>query len=173
VIPNGYTGPAEPAGRLEVGEPPTIVFPGGMVYGPNADGAEFFVNQVLPRLRRLVPEVRVRLVGSVGKRVKHLGSIDSVTVTGVVPDITSELRRADILIAPIRYGGGTRIKILEGFAHQIPVVSTTLGHEGLEVVPGEHLLVADDPDEFAERARDFSRTCRCAVGSGRAASSCS
>jgi glycosyltransferase involved in cell wall biosynthesis len=172
VIPNCYTRPAEPAGRLEVGEPPTIVFPGTMVYEPNADAAEFFVNHVLPRLRRLVPAVRVRLVGSVGKRVKRLGSADGVTATGVVPDITSELRRADILIAPIRYGGGTRLKILEGFAHQIPVVSTTLGHEGLEVVPEEPSWWRTTPTSSPEPAGDFSPTCRYAAGSGRAPSSC-
>jgi glycosyltransferase involved in cell wall biosynthesis len=72
-----------------------------------------------------------------------------VTLTGQVPDITDELARADIVIIPLRYGSGTRVKILEAFAHRIPVVSTTMGAEGLEVEPGTHLLVADDPDAIA------------------------
>ena len=68
---------------------------------------------------------------------------------GEVADVTAELMAADIVVVPIRFGGGTRIKILEAFAHRIPVVSTTVGCEGLDVVDGEHLLVADDPATFA------------------------
>ena len=68
-----------------------------------------------------------------------------VIVVGRVPDITAELARADIVVVPIRYGSGTRVKIIEAFAHRIPVVSTSLGAEGLGVTDGVHLLIGDDP----------------------------
>jgi glycosyltransferase involved in cell wall biosynthesis len=74
----------------------------------------------------------------------------SVTVTGQVPDITAELSQADVIVIPLRYASGTRVKILEAFAHRVPVVSTTVGAEGLEVRPGTHLLVADDAGGIAE-----------------------
>jgi glycosyltransferase involved in cell wall biosynthesis len=66
-----------------------------------------------------------------------------------VPDLTVELREAALAVVPIRFGGGTRIKILEAFAHGLPVVTTTVGAEGLEVEDGRHLLVADDADALA------------------------
>jgi glycosyltransferase involved in cell wall biosynthesis len=72
-----------------------------------------------------------------------------VTVVGEVPDVLPELAAADVAVVPVRFGGGTRIKILEAFAYGVPVVSTTVGCEGLDVVDGEHLLVADTPDSFA------------------------
>ena len=68
---------------------------------------------------------------------------------GQVPSMEDELARASVAVVPIRFGSGTRIKILESFAHNVPVVSTTLGAEGLEVEDGVHLLLADDPEEFA------------------------
>jgi glycosyltransferase involved in cell wall biosynthesis len=78
---------------------------------------------------------------------------DGVVVTGFVPDIVDELRHADIVAVPIFYGGGTRIKILEAFAHRIPVVSTLAGAEGLDVGDKEHLLIADSPEAFADACR--------------------
>ena len=70
-------------------------------------------------------------------------------MVGPVPDITTELRRADMVVVPIRFGSGTRVKIIEAFAHRIPVVSTTLGAEGLGVEDGRHLLLADTAQGLA------------------------
>lgn len=89
-------------------------------------------------------------MGTVNRQVEALGALPGVTVTGWVPDMAAELARADLAVAPILYGGGTRIKILEAFAHRLPVVSTTVGVEGLDAVAGRHLLVADDPRAFAD-----------------------
>ena len=72
-----------------------------------------------------------------------------MTVLGRVPDMIPELARADIAVVPIRYGGGIRNKILESFAHRIPVVSTTIGAEGIDAEDGIHLLIADSPEDFA------------------------
>jgi glycosyltransferase involved in cell wall biosynthesis len=149
VVPNAYVPPERPAGRLDPGEPPTILLVGPLTYAPNADAARFLVKEVLPRLRVRLPEARVRLVGYHDDRVEDLRRVDGVTVTGLVSDITAELARADVVAVPVRFGGGTRVKILEAFAHRIPVVSTTLGCEGIDAHHRRHLLIADDPDSFA------------------------
>jgi polysaccharide biosynthesis protein PslH len=149
VVPNGYSPPARPVGGDEVRRPPTVVLAGSFSYTPNADAARYLVLEVVPRVRARIPEVKVRLVGHHDDRIADLASED-VVLTGRVPDIEGELARADVVIVPIRFGGGTRIKILEAFAHRIPVVSTSVGCEGLDVANGEHLLIADDPDGLAE-----------------------
>jgi glycosyltransferase involved in cell wall biosynthesis len=149
VVPNIYPAPDQTVGRTMVGSPPTVSIIGQLHYAPNADAAAFFVNDVLPLLRAEVPDVQVRLVGQPSPSVSALADVDGVTVTGLVPDIAAELARADVCAVPIRFGGGTRIKILEAFAHRMPVISTTLGSEGLDVVDGRHLVLADDAASFA------------------------
>jgi glycosyltransferase involved in cell wall biosynthesis len=149
VVPNGYRPPARPVGHAEVRQPPTVVLAGSFSYTPNADAARFLVREILPLLRGRIPGVRVRLVGHHDERIADLASED-VILTGRVPDIAAELARADVVVVPIRFGGGTRIKILEAFAHRIPLVSTSVGCEGLDVAHGEQLLIADDPDGLAE-----------------------
>jgi glycosyltransferase involved in cell wall biosynthesis len=97
-----------------------------------------------------VPEARLRLVGRGAH--EHLGRLvaePGVDVVGAVPDVGPELSGAGVAIAPIRYGGGTRLKILEAFAYGVPVVCTRLACEGLDVTDGVHLCVADDPDTLA------------------------
>jgi glycosyltransferase involved in cell wall biosynthesis len=150
VVPNGYHPPAHPVGRMEVGDPPTIVFAGYHLYPPNVDAARYLVAHIAPLVRRRVPDVQIRLVGAVDERIRPLHDPPRVVVTGFVDDIQQELARADLVAVPLRYASGTRIKILEAFAHRIPVVSTTVGAEGLEAVPGRDLIVADSAETFAE-----------------------
>jgi glycosyltransferase involved in cell wall biosynthesis len=150
VVPNGYHRPDEPLGRIEVGENPTALFAGSTRYGPNADGAHWLVSEVWPLVSSHRPDARLRLVGEPGSSVTRLTDPPSVTVVGRVPEMGPELARADVVVVPVRYGSGTRIKILEAFAHRIPVVSTPLGAEGLDAKDGVHLLLADDPAAFAE-----------------------
>jgi glycosyltransferase involved in cell wall biosynthesis len=149
VVPNGYQDDVSAVGRVEVSAAPTILLAGVLFYPPNADGARWLVHAVLPHLRRLVPDVRIRLVGASWPPVQELDDPPAVTVVGRVPEMLPELCQADAIAVPIRFGSGTRVKILEAFAHRIPVVSTTLGAEGLEVRHEEHLLLADTPEEFA------------------------
>ena len=149
IIPNGYQEQAKPLGRVAVGDPPTLVFIGLFEYGPNIDAANFLVNEVLPELRARVPSARVRLVGRASAPVQALHRPPGVIVTGFVPEIEAELAAADLIVVPMRYGGGTRIKILEAFAHRIPVVSTTIGAEGIDAVPGRDLMIANAPVELA------------------------
>jgi glycosyltransferase involved in cell wall biosynthesis len=150
VLANGYPAPDRPVGRPSLSSPPTVVFQGTLRYPPNADAARYLVEDIGPRLRALVPAVQIRLVGLAPPALATLDDPPDVTLTGQVVDIADELARADIIVIPLRYGSGTRVKILEAFAHRIAVVSTTIGAEGLEVEPGTHLLVADDPEGLAE-----------------------
>jgi glycosyltransferase involved in cell wall biosynthesis len=148
VVPNTYPRPLAPLGPKVPGDPPVVLFQGTFDYGPNVDGAQWFVREIAPGLRAQVPGTIVRLVGKTTPAVEQLDDPPAVTSVGVVPSMGPELARADLAVAPIRYGSGTRLKILESFAHRVPVVSTTLGAAGLEVDHGVHLLLADDPGEF-------------------------
>ncbi len=149
VVPNGYPVVSDPVGRVHVSDPPTVLFQGTLRYPPNAEAARFLVRDVVPRLRRLVPAVEVRLVGTIAPALAPLDDVPGVTVVGQVPDIADELAGADLVVVPLRFGSGTRLKVLEAFAQKVPVVSTTLGAEGLGVEDGVHLLVADTAEELA------------------------
>jgi glycosyltransferase involved in cell wall biosynthesis len=121
-----------------------------MFYEPNVDAVRFFVRQILPRIRKQSPRARFVVVGRDPlPDIAALHDGDTITVTGTVDDVAPYLRRASVAVVPIRFGSGTRIKILEAFAHGTPVVSTTLGAEGLEVANERELLLADAPDAFA------------------------
>jgi hypothetical protein len=150
IVPNGFDAPATPAGRIEVSRPPTILLQGSLRYGPNADAANWLVKAIIPHIRTRIPDVQVRLVGDPDGTVEKLHDPPAVTVAGRVPSMDPELALADIVAVPLRYGSGTRVKILESFANRIPVVSTTIGAEGLHVEAGRHLLIADDPVSFAD-----------------------
>ena len=131
---------------------PALLFVGNMEYAPCADAAIWFCRQILPRIRRRLGEVEVWIVGrSPPPELSRLGR-DGVHVTGQVEDVVPFYQRSSLSIVPLRAGGGTRLKILESMALGRPVVSTTIGCEGLDVVDGEHLLVADDPENFADSA---------------------
>lgn len=155
VLPNGYPAPERPVGRAEPARPPTLLYQGTLRYPPNADAARFLVTEVAPKLRRLVDGVRIRLVGLPSPEITALHDPPAVTVVGQVPDITEELALADAVVVPLRFGSGTRVKVLEAFAHRLPVVSTTLGAEGLDVRNGTHLLVSDDASDLAKSCAEI------------------
>lgn len=149
VVPNGYDPPEHPPGRGEVGDPPTLLFAGNFCYAPNSDGATWLTSEVLPHLSKALPNVSVRLVGEPDTSVERLSATQGVSVAGRVPRMAPELARADAVAVPVRFGSGTRIKIIEAFANRLPVVSTTVGAEGLDVQAAKHLLIADAPEDFA------------------------
>jgi glycosyltransferase involved in cell wall biosynthesis len=150
VVPNGYRSVDHPLGRLPVGAPPTVLFQGLLRYPPNIEAARWLAHDVAPRLRTTVPDLAVRLVGEHGPELMDLDDRPRVSVVGRVPEMTTELARADVVVVPVRFGSGTRVKILEAFAHRIPVVSTTVGAEGIGAVDGVHLLVGDDAPALAD-----------------------
>jgi polysaccharide biosynthesis protein PslH len=132
--------------------PGSIVFTGSMDWMPNEDGMVFFVEDVLPLVRRAIADATLTIVGrNPTARVRALAEGRSdITVTGTVPDVRPYLEAASIVVVPLRIGGGTRIKIYEAMGMERAVVSTTIGAEGLDVVDGEHILLADDPQSFAD-----------------------
>ena len=149
VVPNTYPRPERSGDHGTVGEPPTILLQGSFNYGPNMDAVEWLLGQVAPPLWERVPGAEIRLVGNTVPGVRRWHRPPAVTVVGSVPEMEPELARADIAVVPLRIGSGTRLKILESFAHRLPVVSTTLGADGLDVRDGVHLLLADTAEDFA------------------------
>jgi glycosyltransferase involved in cell wall biosynthesis len=122
-----------------------------MDYYPNIDAVCFFAQHCWPLIRASIPSATWQIVGkNPMPDVLQLAKLPGVSVTGTVPNTKPYLTTASIAIAPLRIGSGTRLKILEAFAMQKAVVSTGLGCEGLTVEAGRHLLVADQPEAFAE-----------------------
>jgi sugar transferase (PEP-CTERM/EpsH1 system associated) len=148
VVPNGvdldYFRPSsQPA------TPDRIVFTGLMTYRPNADAASHFLREVWPAVRAARPAATFTAVGwGLPDALRPLLG-NGVVHTGRVPDVRPYLREASVVVAPLRIGSGTRLKILEALAMGKAVVSTSVGCEGLDVRHGQHLLVADDPSSFA------------------------
>lgn len=135
----------------------TVLYVGSMDWYPNQDAVEFFASKILPDLRRLVPDVRFRVAGrspSTTLRAR-LAMVPNVEFTGAVPDIRDEIGKATVCVVPLRVGSGTRLKILEASAMAKPVVSTRLGAEGLALIEGEEIVLADDPTLFARHVADL------------------
>jgi sugar transferase (PEP-CTERM/EpsH1 system associated) len=137
-----------------------MVFTGSLDWMPNEDGLVYFVEEVLPRIRAEVPDATLTVVGrNPPARLRELATRASgVTIAGRVPDVRPYLARAGLSVVPLRVGGGTRLKIYEAMAMECPVVSTTIGAEGLPVRDGEHLRIADTPDAMARAAVELMRS---------------
>ncbi len=129
-----------------------LVFVGAMDWYPNEDAVVHFLREVYPQVRAQLPNVSLTIVGrNPTRRVFQLGhNHPDVEITGWVEDVRPYVARADCCIVPLRIGGGTRIKIFEAMAMAKPVVSTTIGVEGLPLMPGQDLLVADEPVAFGD-----------------------
>lgn len=129
-----------------------IVFTGSMDWLPNEDAIQYFVSEVLPLIRHRVPDVTFTVVGrNPYPSLLELSQRDkNIIVTGRVDDVRPYLEHASVYVVPIRIGGGTRLKIYEAMAMEKPVVSTTIGAEGLPVSDGEQLLLADTPKAFSD-----------------------
>ncbi len=129
-----------------------LVFVGSMDWMPNVDGVIWFVNDVLPLIKKKLPACTVAVVGRTpGREVIELAEREpAIRITGTVADVRPWLWESKASIVPLRIGGGTRLKIYEAMAAGTAVVSTSIGAEGLDVRPGENILIADEPDAFAE-----------------------
>lgn len=132
------------------GTDPTVLFCGAMDYAPNVDALRWFFGEIHGNLKRSVANLRVLIVGkSPTAEVRAYAQRPGVTVTGSVPDVRPYYRQAWIQIVPLRIGGGTRLKIPESMAMGTPVVSTTIGAQGLDLRHGADILLADTPEDFA------------------------
>jgi len=128
-----------------------IAFTGNLEYQPNIDAVRFFRRDVWPLLRPVHPQLRWRIIGRNPGAVEHIVRGDErIDLVGPVDDAIAELARAKVSVVPVRAGGGTRLKILEAWAAGTPVVSTTVGAQGLGAVPGVDLLIADNPPAFVD-----------------------
>ena len=128
----------------------TVVFFGLLSYAPNVDGVIYFVQKIWPRIAEAHPEARLKIIGGKPPRSLQLLAGPRVELTGFVPDLRPHLAAAAAVVVPLRLGGGTRLKIVEAMAMGKAIVSTTLGAEGIEAIPGRDLLIEDQPEAFAD-----------------------
>lgn len=129
---------------------PTVVFCGAMDYNPNIDALNWYFTEIHAAVLAAVPELEVLIVGkNPVPAVRALGEKPGVTVTGSVPDVRPWYRRSWLQMVPLRIGGGTRLKIVESLAMSTPVVSTTIGAQGLDLEHGRDILLGDTPAGFA------------------------
>jgi polysaccharide biosynthesis protein PslH len=148
VVPNGVDLACfQPNGATI--EPQTLVFNGILDYRPNLDAAFHLVDDIWPLVVQRCPDARLTIVGRGHPGDMRSLSRPGVTLTGAVPDVRPYLQRAAVVGVPIRMGGGTRLKVVEGLAMGKAMVSTSLGCEGIAVNDGEHLLIADGAEAFA------------------------
>jgi sugar transferase (PEP-CTERM/EpsH1 system associated) len=133
-------------------EPFELVFTGSMDWMPNEDAILYFIEKMMPRIARWNPQVTLTIVGrNPGERLKALAESNAqIKITGRVDDVRPYVDKASAYIVPMRVGGGTRLKIYEAMAMGKPVISTTVGAEGLPVRDGKELLIADQPEDFAQ-----------------------
>lgn len=130
---------------------PTVIFCGAMDYSPNIDALRWYFEEIHDAVRARLPDLRILIVGkNPVPEVKAHGKNPGVTVTGSVPDVRPWYRRAWLQMVPLRIGGGTRLKIVESLAVGTPVVSTTIGAQGLELKDGVEILLGDTPAAFAD-----------------------
>ena len=174
-VPNGIEISRYVPETLTATSPPTLVFTGKMDYRPNVDAMLWFGLKVLPRIRRQ-KDVKLQIVGmDPHPRLDRLRTMEDVELTGTVDDIVPYIHGASVYLTPMRVGGGTRFKILEALACAKPVVSTSLGVEGIPLRDGEHLCIADDAQSFADAVLTLLRDqaaggdrCRALGRAGRA-----
>jgi len=153
VIPNGIDTDVYRPSTPDTNETASqrLVFTGTMDFRPNVDAVLWFTHEVLPLIQDEVPSVRFDVVGQrPHSRLQPLGRNPSILLTGWVEDIKPYFERATVYVAPLRMGGGTRLKLLEAMSMEKPIVATSLGAEGYPVEDGRELLLADSPSDFAE-----------------------
>ena len=130
---------------------PVIVFTGAMDYFANIDGVVWFTKEILPLIKKEIPEIRFYIVGSnPTKEVLSLSDNNNVTVTGYVPDTREYLGKATVVVVPLRIARGIQNKILEAMATGVPVVATPKAFEGIEAEPDRDLVLGEDPKKFAD-----------------------
>jgi len=151
VVPNGIDAvSSRPDAQAEQGGHIDVVFTGTFLYRPNRDAARWLVDDIFPRVRRALPTARLTIVGP--DPPAWLTAIEpsrGVIVTGGVPDARTVVAGARVSVAPLRVGSGTRLKVLEALSLGVPVVSTRLGVEGLELLEGVEFQAAEDAAAFA------------------------
>jgi glycosyltransferase involved in cell wall biosynthesis len=147
VVPN-FIDAARYQGETQPRAGDSMIFTGSLRFAPNHDAVTWFVQDILPLIRKKVPAAQLTVTGDPGPKPHPEGP--GVVFAGRVDDVRSLLANSAVSIVPIRHGGGTRLKVLEAMAAGTPIVTTSKGVEGIEAKHGEHLLIADSPEQFAE-----------------------
>jgi len=138
------------------GEEKRLVFVGNYLHYPNADAMLHFLSDVWPGLKDLVPDVKLSIVGQgPPSELQAYAQEEGIEVTGRVDDVVPYLKKGRIFICPVRLGGGFRGKILEAMAVGRPIVSTSLGAEGIPAQDGENILIADKAEDFARNIHNL------------------
>lgn len=136
-----------------------ILTMGTLYYPPNADGIRWFVQNVFPLIRQKMPKVTLTIIGkNPPKDFVHLAENpqkSGVAVTGFVEELDPYFAKSALMVIPVRAGGGMRVRILEAFARAMPVITTTIGLEGIHAEPGKDVLVEDNPEDFAQSVTDL------------------
>lgn len=138
--------PAQPAGK------PVVAFLGSMDWDANQDAVNWFAGEILPRIRAKIPAAEFLVIGrNPPASLRALAEKDAgIRITGTVPDVRPIMAEAAAMVLPLRIGGGTRIKVYEAMAMGAPVISTTIGAEGLDITHGKNILLADTAEAFAQ-----------------------
>ncbi len=156
VVPNGvdldYFRPTD----IEP-EKHTLVFVGMMTYVPNYDGVLYFLDEIFPRIISVIPDAKIYIVGknppaSITKRANK-----NIIITGFVEDVRPYIHKASVYVVPLRMGGGTRLKIVEALSMKKPIVTTSIGCEGINVENRKSVLIADEPQKFADAVIELCR----------------
>jgi glycosyltransferase involved in cell wall biosynthesis len=140
-------------------DPKRLLFLGSLDWRPNLDGVNLLLDEIFPKALRAMPDATLAVVGRKPPQWlrQRIASFRQVELHADVPDTRPFLASAGMLVVPLRIGGGSRLKILEALATDLPVVSTSVGAEGLELTPGRHLTIADSADRFAMAIGDVSQ----------------
>ena len=150
VVPNGVDLEAN-TGDFGAPVPETLIYSGALTYDANFDAMEFFLHDIFPVVKAVCPNARIRITGRYkGVSLERLPLGNGAELTGYLDDIRPAVAQSWVCVVPLRVGSGTRLKILEAMALGTPVVSTSKGAEGLKVTSEKNILVADDPDGFAQ-----------------------
>ncbi|MEX1139052.1 MAG: glycosyltransferase family 4 protein [Bacteroidota bacterium] len=150
VIPAGVEGRYFVKPRRMRKIPNSIALVGDFEWGPSKDALDWFVKGILPKILAMAPKLQVHLIGkNIPEAMSRMGR--QIVVRGLVQDFKEELQQYEMLAVPLRVGGGIRLKILESFAMGVPVVSTSIGCEGIDAAHEKHLLIADTEEEFAKQ----------------------
>lgn len=136
---------------------PEFVFIGRLNYVPNRDAVKRLLTEIWPGIRRALPHATLRIVGAQpGDRLRSAIETSGATLAADVPDVRVEMRRATALLVPVRMGGGIQSKILEAMAARLPVVCSAFANLGIAATPGQHLLIAEHPDDYVGLAADLA-----------------
>ena len=154
-IPNGIDVQTNQPLSKSLSSTQNLLFIGNMDYRPNQDAMYYFCKEIFPEIKKRNGLINLWIVGKNTSADIFALATDSIFVTGRVDDVHPFYEKTHISVIPLRAGGGTRLKSLESMALGRPVISTTVGCEGLQVVDGEHLFIADNPEVFFQRIQQL------------------